>query len=69
MASSGETGLQRNAVGLSPVLFMSVTTMAPGAAVAFSILFAVRDRPRIAETRRVFTEEEPLPHGDARLNR
>jgi hypothetical protein len=33
-------GLQRNAVGLTSVLFMSVTNMAPGAAVAFSIHFA-----------------------------
>ena len=33
-------GLQRDAVGLVPVLFQSVATMAPGAAVAFSILFA-----------------------------
>lgn len=33
-------GLQRNAVGLVPVLFQSVANMAPGAAVAFSILFA-----------------------------
>lgn len=40
MAISRETGLQRDAVGLMSVLFMSVTNMAPGAAVAFSILFA-----------------------------
>jgi amino acid transporter len=33
-------GLRRNAVGLVPVLFQSVANMAPGAAVAFSILFA-----------------------------
>lgn len=33
-------GLHRNAVGLVPVLFQSVANMAPGAAVAFSILFA-----------------------------
>jgi amino acid transporter len=33
-------GLQRDAVGLVPVLFQSVANMAPGAAVAFSILFA-----------------------------
>jgi amino acid transporter len=35
------SGLQRDAVGLTSVLFMSVTNMAPAAAVAFSILFAV----------------------------
>lgn len=40
MTRSPGTGLQRNAVGLMSVLFMSVTNMAPGAAVAFSILFA-----------------------------
>lgn len=33
-------GLHRDAVGLVPVLFQSVANMAPGAAVAFSILFA-----------------------------
>jgi amino acid transporter len=33
-------GLHRNAVGLVAVLFQSVANMAPGAAVAFSILFA-----------------------------
>ena len=32
--------LQRNAVGLAPVLFQSITHMAPAAAVAFSIIFA-----------------------------
>jgi hypothetical protein len=42
-ASPSRTGLQRNAVGLMSVLFMSVTNS------------------RIAETRRVFTEEEALP--------
>lgn len=41
MARVQENGLQRNAVGLTSVLFMSVTNMAPAAAVAFSILFAV----------------------------
>lgn len=40
MAKSDQTGLQRDAVGLMSVLFISVTNMAPGAAVAFSILFA-----------------------------
>ena len=34
-------GLQRNAIGLAPVLFQSITHMAPAAAVAFSIIFAV----------------------------
>ena len=33
-------GLHRDAVGLVSVLFQSVANMAPGAAVAFSILFA-----------------------------
>lgn len=36
----GVQGLHRDAVGLVPVLFQSVANMAPGAAVAFSILFA-----------------------------
>ncbi len=40
MARSHGAGLQRDAVGLMSVLFMSVTNMAPAAAVAFSILFA-----------------------------
>ena len=42
-AHSGGTpgGLQRDAIGLAPVLFQSITHMAPGAAVAFSIIFAV----------------------------
>jgi amino acid transporter len=34
-------GLQREAIGLAPVLFQSITHMAPAAAVAFSIIFAV----------------------------
>src|SRR5438270_10328676 len=34
-------GLQRNAVGLTPTLFQSITHMAPAAAVAFSIIFAI----------------------------
>jgi len=34
------TGLQRDAIGLAPVLFQSITHMAPAAAVAFSIIFA-----------------------------
>ncbi len=39
--SGGQSqGLHRNAVGLVAVLFQSVANMAPGAAVAFSILFA-----------------------------
>ena len=36
-----EGRLQRNAIGLAPVLFQSITHMAPAAAVAFSIIFAV----------------------------
>ena len=32
--------LQRDAIGLAPVLFQSITHMAPAAAVAFSIIFA-----------------------------
>lgn len=40
MPSTAGTGLQRNAIGLTSVLFMSVTNMAPAASVAFSILFA-----------------------------
>jgi amino acid transporter len=40
-AAGGHTpGLHRDAVGLVPVLFQSIANMAPGAAVAFSILFA-----------------------------
>jgi amino acid transporter len=40
-AAGGQAqGLHRDAVGLVPVLFQSVANMAPGAAVAFSILFA-----------------------------
>jgi amino acid transporter len=35
------TRLQRDAIGLAPVLFQSITHMAPAAAVAFSIIFAV----------------------------
>jgi amino acid transporter len=35
------TGLQRDAIGLPQVLFQSITHMAPAAAVAFSIIFAV----------------------------
>jgi amino acid transporter len=33
-------GLSSNAVGLVPVVFQSIANMAPGASVAFSILFA-----------------------------
>ena len=33
--------LQKDAIGLGPVLFQSITHMAPAAAVAFSIIFAV----------------------------
>jgi amino acid transporter len=38
---AGADRLQPNAIGLAPVLFQSITHMAPGAAVAFSIIFAV----------------------------
>jgi amino acid transporter len=37
----GAARLQRDAIGLAPVLFQSITHMAPAAAVAFSIIFAV----------------------------
>jgi amino acid transporter len=44
-SSSGQAGaapgLQKDAVGLTQVLFQSITHMAPAAAVAFSIIFAV----------------------------
>jgi len=40
-AQQGDTGLQRDAIGLPQVLFQSITHMAPAAAVAFSIIFAV----------------------------
>jgi amino acid transporter len=36
-----DAGLQRDAIGLPQVLFQSITHMAPAAAVAFSIIFAV----------------------------
>jgi amino acid transporter len=39
-SSGASTGLQRDAIGLAPVLFQSITHMAPAAAVAFSIIFA-----------------------------
>jgi len=45
MSTQGSSGavapLQRDAIGLAPVLFQSITHMAPAAAVAFSIIFAV----------------------------
>lgn len=45
MAGTSQAGpttqLQRDAIGLAPVLFQSITHMAPAAAVAFSIIFAV----------------------------
>jgi amino acid transporter len=45
MASTSQAGttpqLQKDAIGLAPVLFQSITHMAPAAAVAFSIIFAV----------------------------
>jgi amino acid transporter len=37
----GVAPLERDAIGLAPVLFQSITHMAPAAAVAFSIIFAV----------------------------
>jgi amino acid transporter len=40
VSSGASTGLQRDAIGLAPVLFQSITHMAPAAAVAFSIIFA-----------------------------
>jgi amino acid transporter len=44
-SSSGQAGvgpgLQKDAIGLTQVLFQSITHMAPAAAVAFSIIFAV----------------------------
>src|SRR5690348_9790719 len=39
-SSSAVPGLQKDAIGLAPVLFQSITHMAPAAAVAFSIIFA-----------------------------
>ncbi|MBO0804289.1 MAG: APC family permease [Nocardiopsaceae bacterium] len=39
-AGDGGHGLHSGSVGLVPVLFQSIANMAPGAAVAFSILFA-----------------------------
>jgi amino acid transporter len=39
-SSSAVSGLQKDAIGLAPVLFQSITHMAPAAAVAFSIIFA-----------------------------
>lgn len=40
-AQQADAGLQRDAIGLPQVLFQSITHMAPAAAVAFSIIFAV----------------------------
>src|SRR4029077_5314156 len=40
-SSRAVSGLQKDAIGLAPVLFQSITHMAPAAAVAFSIIFAV----------------------------
>jgi amino acid transporter len=40
-AQQAGAGLQRDAIGLPQVLFQSITHMAPAAAVAFSIIFAV----------------------------
>ena len=41
MSTAGDAGLERNAVGLAPTLFQSITHMAPAAAVAFSIIVGV----------------------------
>src|SRR6266550_378608 len=44
MSTQGQLGagtLQKDAIGLAPVLFQAITHMAPAAAVAFSIIFAV----------------------------
>ena len=41
VAGAGGARLQEDAVGLVPVLFQSITHMAPGAAVAFSIIVGV----------------------------
>src|SRR5438552_1306304 len=43
MSTQGQLGaarLERDAIGLAPVLFQSITHMAPAAAVAFSFIFA-----------------------------
>src|SRR5579875_3388075 len=39
--SSTDTGLRRNAIGLSEVLFQSITAMAPAAAVATALTPAI----------------------------
>lgn len=39
-STSSASSLQKDAIGLAPVLFQSITHMAPAAAVAFSIIFA-----------------------------
>jgi amino acid transporter len=41
MSTASEHGLERDAVGLAPTLFQSITHMAPAAAVAFSIIVGV----------------------------
>src|SRR3982074_3304796 len=41
MSTASEAGLERDAVGLAPMLFQSITHMAPAAAVAFSIIVGV----------------------------
>jgi hypothetical protein len=40
-SAAAEARLEKDAIGLAPVLFQSITHMAPAAAVAFSIIFAV----------------------------
>ena len=41
-AGSAHGELRRDAIGLPQVLFQAITHMAPGAAIAFSILFSVQ---------------------------
>src|ERR1700694_3617364 len=41
MRTAGDAELERNAVGLAPTLFQSITHMAPAAAAAFSIIVGV----------------------------
>ena len=41
-ATTTTTGLRRNAIGLREVTFQSITDMAPGAAIAASIVSATR---------------------------
>ncbi|HEU5215765.1 MAG TPA: APC family permease [Gaiellaceae bacterium] len=41
-ASDGDGGLRRNAIALPQALFQSITHMAPGAAIAFSLLVSIQ---------------------------